>query len=157
MNTSAQVEPRSRWGRSRFGGSGGTLIAVSLGLGAILASGIGWLSMVLESGHQNPWLIFWAGAIVSLPASAGLAWVLLVDRSTLAGAPADPDASVEARWYEKAAVGAFHVLIASLGLGAAVVTFLKVSIHPGLLLGAYFSLAAFAFAVIYQFAKRTDS
>ena len=157
MTTSDHVQPRSRWGRSRFGGGGGTLIAASLALGAVLASGIGWVSMALESGHQDPWLLFWVGAIVALPASAGLVWALLVDRSTLAGAPADPDASVEARWYEKAAAGSFHVLIASLGLGAAVVTFVKISIHPGILLGAYFSLAVLAFAVIYQFAKRTAS
>ena len=153
----AATPPRTKWGRSRFGGSPGALIAISLVAGAPLAAGVGWLAMLAESGHPSPWLIFWVTAIVTWPLGAGLVWALLVDRSTLSGAPDDPDSSVESRWYDKAAAGAFHVLIVSLGLGAAVFQFLKVDVAPPLLLGGYFVLAVAAFGISYLFAKKTSA
>lgn len=155
MNT-PQTPTRTRWGRSRFGGGGGALIAVSLTLGAVLAAGAGWLITVLERDHPRPGLLLGVGALVTLPVCVGLVWALLVDRSSLAGAPDDPEASVESRWYDKAAVGAFHVLIATLGLGAAAFQFLKVDVAPSLLLGGYFVLAVVAFGISYLLARRAD-
>lgn len=156
MNTTDVAVSRTRLGRSRFGGSGAALIATSLTLGAALAAGTGWLCMALESGHRSPWLVFWVAAIVTLPACSGLVWALLVDRSTLAGAPEDPESSVEGSWYDKAAASTFHVLIATLGLGAGAFQLLKIDVAPSLLLSGYFLLAVGAFAVNYLLARRAE-
>ncbi len=153
----AATPPRTRWGRSRFGGSPGVLIVVSLLVGAVLVAGIGWLAMLVEPGSENPWLLFWVTAIVTWPFGAILVWALLVDRSTLSGALDDPELSVESRWYDKAASGAFHALIVALGLGVAAFQFLNVDVAPPLLLGGYFVLAVAAFGISYLFAKKTSA
>lgn len=151
---------RSRWGRSRFGGSSRSLIAVSLLVGAALSLGVGWLiSLAQTPGDQRTpwWLVYLIAVFVMLPVATMGTWALLVDRSTLAGAPEDPDASVESRWYDKAATGSFHTLIATLGLGAAVFAFLDVEVSPSLLLAVYFLIAAGSFGICYLIAKRADS
>lgn len=149
--------PRSRWGRSRIGGGSGALITVSLVLGTLLSSGIGWLFTVLDTDTTNPLLPFLVGAVVTLPCSVLLVWVLLVDRSTLAGAAADPDASIESQWYGKAASGAFTDMLPVLGLGAAVFAVLDVTISTALVLGAILTIAVADFAVRYLLAKRAES
>lgn len=152
-----QEPPRTKWGRSRFGGSGRALIAASLTVGAILSLGIAWAISLMGTTQDRPWLIYAIGVIVTLPVTAMGTWALLVDRSTLTGAPNDPDSSVESRWYDKAAAGAYHVLIATLGLGAALLAFLKVDISPPLLLMGVFGIGAAAFWISYFVARKADS
>lgn len=156
MNSAQARQPRSRWGRSRFGWGGGTLIAASTTGGAVVSSALGWLARTFVGGQEQPWLLFTVVAVVTLPISAVGIWALLVDRSTIAGAVEDPDESVESRWYDKAATGAFHVLIVTLGLGLGVFSFLDVAVSPSLLLGGLFGIAAAAFGACYLLAKRAD-
>lgn len=60
-------------------------------------------------------------AASALPVGAALAWLFLVDRTTLRGAVRDTEETIEGRWLEKAQSGAFGDLLVVLGLGTFVV------------------------------------
>lgn len=148
---------RTRWGRSRFGGGSLLLVLVSIGLGIVVSSGIGWLAKASQPAQERPWLLFLAVAVVTLPVTTVGAWALLVDRSTLAGAIDEPEETVENRWYEKAATTTFHFLLATLGIGLAVFSFLRVDIAPPVVVGGYLVVGIAVFAASYLIAKRRDS
>lgn len=157
MNTTQapQTPLPSRWGRSRFGGDTSLLLVTSFVGGALVAAGIGGLAVLLNR-PEEPWLLFGVTALVTSPVCFMLVWASLVDRSTLKGAVADPDESVESRWYAKAATGSFHVLIAALGLGAGAFSFVDVDVSPPLLLAGYFLIAVASFAILYLSAKKSE-
>lgn len=148
MNTNT-TERQTRWGRSRvLGGGTGRLIAVSLVLGAALASAVGGIYIAV--GHPSrPWVALAIFVVVMLPVSTALAWVVLVDRTTITGATRNPDDSIENIWFERAALGAFGDLMIVLGLGAAAFAVFGLDIAPALLLSALFVLASADFAVRY--------
>lgn len=149
--------PRTRWGRSRFGGGSGLLIAVSLLLGAVLSCGVGWLLATLGAGQARPWLGFVIGAVVTLPVSAMLTWVVLVDRSTIKGATRDPENSIEDTWFSDAATGTLGDLMAVLGLGIAVFVLTSFEVATSLVLAVIFVLGSVDFAVRYLVARRSGS
>ncbi|WP_313823097.1 hypothetical protein [Citricoccus sp.] len=147
---------RSRWGRARFGGGPGLLIAVSLLLGVIIAAGLAWLMSGL-GGHENPILMFWVALACLLPVGSMIPWVFLVDRNSLAGAVASPDDSIESSWYQKASSGAFTDLLLVVGLGTAAVSITGVQLSTDLL-GLGLLVIMFAcFGVRYLLQKRSDA
>lgn len=89
--------------------------------------------------------------------SAGLGWVLLVDRSTLSGAVERPDDSIESAWYEKAAGGAFGDILLVGGLGAAVFAFMKVEAPVSWCLSAVVLFAMLDIAARYLWQKKSAS
>ena len=125
--TDPRRDTRSRWGRSsRLGGGSGRLILVSLVAGVVIALLIGAASYGLASsqGDAGPRFPAVTGAVMAasaLPVGAALAWLFLVDRTTLRGAVRDTEETVEGRWLEKAQSGAFGDLLVVLGLGTFVV------------------------------------
>lgn len=116
-------QPRSRWGRSaRLGGGTGRLLGVSLAGGVPLAALVGaaawWLGQLAgDPDPRRPWVVAVALTASCLPVGFGAIWVFLVDRDTLEGAVRNPEQSIESRWYDRAATGAFHDLLILLGLG----------------------------------------
>lgn len=148
---------RTKWGRSRFGGSGAVLLAASVGLGGILAIGFAGLLTALDPGRAHSPLLFIVSAVISLPIGAILVWVILVDRASLRDAADDPASSVESRWYERASSGAFNDLVAVFGVGAGVLAFVRVQISPSLVLAGLFALALADFGIRYLVARRRDS
>ena len=82
---------RPRWGRSaRLGGGSGRLILVSLVAGVVIALLIGAAAYGLASsqGDADPRFPAVMGAVMAasaLPVGAALAWLFLVDRTTLRG------------------------------------------------------------------------
>ena len=120
-------DTRSRWGRSsRLGGRSGRLILVSLLAGVVIALLIGAAAYGLASGQgdADPRFPAVMGAVMAasaLPAGAALAWLFLVDRTTLRGAVRDTEETIEGRWLEKAQSAAFGDLLVVLGLGTFVV------------------------------------
>ncbi|MEV8357179.1 hypothetical protein AB0P30_10165 [Micrococcus luteus] len=118
---------RPRWGcSSRLGGGTGRLILVSLVAGVVIALLIGAASYGLASsqGDAGPRFPAVTGAVMAasaLPVGAALAWLFLVDRTTLRGAVRDTEETIEGRWLEKAQSGAFGDLLVVLGLGTFVV------------------------------------
>ncbi len=118
---------RPRWGRSaRLGGGSGRLILVSLVAGVVIALLIGAAAYGLASsqGDADPRFPAVMGAVMAasaLPVGAALAWLALVDRTTVRGAIRDTEETIEGRWLEKAQSGAFGDLLVVLGLGTFVV------------------------------------
>lgn len=151
---------RPRWGRSaRLGGGSGRLILVSLVAGVVIALLIGAASYGLASGQgdADPRFPAVMGAVMAasaLPAGAALAWLFLVDRTTVRGAIRDTEETIEGRWLEKAQSGAFGDLLVVLGLGTFVVA--MTGWQPSLpLVGAGLLLVAGAsVAVRYALQKR---
>lgn len=144
---------RSRWGRSRFGGSSAVLISISLAIGAAVSTAAGALFVALGD-VERPVLAFALMVTFTLPTAAALGWALLVDRATLDGAADKPEDSVESAWYDKAASGAFGdvLLVGGLGAGGFTLTWIE-----GPLTWALSALVLFAmldFAVRYQWLKR---
>ena len=160
------AEPEGRtaapsfWGRSaRLGGGTGRLVAVSLLLGLLLAALTGAVAYGLAGASapadpRQPWMLALVVGSGALPVMAGLVWVLLVDRETIAGAVRDPEESIESRWYDAAARGVFHDLLVVAGLGTFVVSLTRWSAELSLVgLGLLLFLAA-DFAVRYLLQKR---
>ena len=125
--TDPRRDTRSRWGRSsRLGGGSGRLIVVSLVAGVVIALLIGAAAYGLASsqGDADPRFPAVTGAVMAasaLPVGAALAWLFLVDRTTVRGAIRDTEETIEGRWLEKAQSGAFGDLLVVLGLGTFVV------------------------------------
>ena len=151
---------RPRWGRSaRLGGGSGRLILVSLVAGVVIALLIGAAAYGLASsqGDADPRFPAVMGAVMAasaLPVGAALAWLALVDRTTVRGAIRDTEETIEGRWLEKAQSGAFGDLLVVLGLGTFVVA--MTGWQPSLpLVGAGLLLVAGAsVAVRYALQKR---
>ena len=125
--TDPRRDTRSRWGRSsRLGGGSGRVILVSLVAGVVIALLIGAAAYGLASsqGDADPRFPAVMGAVMAasaLPVGAALAWLALVDRTTVRGAIRDTEETIEGRWLEKAQSGAFGDLLVVLGLGTFVV------------------------------------
>ncbi|MCV7719678.1 hypothetical protein M3C89_008380 [Micrococcus luteus] len=158
--TDPRRDTRSRWGRSsRLGGGSGRVILVSLVAGVVIALLIGAAAYGLASsqGDADPRFPAVMGAVMAasaLPVSAALAWLALVDRTTVRGAIRDTEETIEGRWLEKAQSGAFGDLLVMLGLGTFVVAL--AGWQPSLpLVGAGLLLVAGAsVAVRYALQKR---
>jgi hypothetical protein len=152
MNTNRAT--RSAWGRARFGGSSTTLLAVSLTIGVLVSAGLGGLFLVLGTA-ANPVLAFSVVGVVTLPVTAALGWVVLVDRSTLAGALDRPNDSIESAWYDKAASGAFGDILIVGGLSAGGLGLAGIEAPLTWALSALVLFAMLDFAVRYLWLKRS--
>ncbi|MEV7647105.1 hypothetical protein [Arthrobacter sp. NPDC089319] len=145
---------RSRWGQARFGGGSATLLSASLAIGVLISAGLGGL-FVLLGDVGRPTLAFAVVVVGTLPVSATLGWVVLVDRSTLAGALDKPDDSIESAWYQKATSGAFGDILVVGGLGAAGFSFTGLEAPIGWILSAVVLFAMLDFAARYLWLKKS--
>jgi hypothetical protein len=145
---------RSRWGRARFGGGSPTLLSTSLVTGILISTGLGGL-FVLLSDVERPELAFALVVVCTLPVAATLGWVVLVDRSTLAGAIDKPDDSIESAWHEKAASGTFGDILIVGGLGAAGFAFAGIEAPITWVLSAIVLFVMLDFAARYLWLKKT--
>jgi len=144
---------KSAWGRARFGGGSTTLLAASLTAGALVSACLGGLFLVLGNA-QDPVLAFSVVAVVTLPVTAVLAWAVLVERSTLAGALEKPEDSIESAWYDRAAGGAFGDVLIVGGLGAGALAFTGTEAPLAWALSALVLFAMLDLAVRYLWLKR---
>lgn len=115
------MEPvKTRFGRTK-GGSWAALFLGSLAVGLALAGVVAAVVMT-TIGAERPGVYGAVFASFVFPVGVALGWVLLVDRSSLTGALARPQDSVEDRWLNQAMAGAFLDLIAVAGVLAAILT-----------------------------------
>lgn len=110
---------KTKFGRSKFGGSPAGLIAMSLVGGVVLAAAFAALMVWLQDPARVT-LYFGVYFWVTLPVLAAASWALLVDRETITGAVRNPENSVENTWYAEATKDAFHVLMVLGGIGCIV-------------------------------------
>ncbi|KSU63089.1 hypothetical protein [Arthrobacter sp. NIO-1057] len=151
-----KASPKTRWGISRFGGSSATLISTSLGIGLVLSVIAGLLFARLNASEQFT-LVATIMSACLLPVLSAACWALLVDRDSLKGATKNPEISVESQWYDKAAIGVFQDLLIICGLGAALFSFVQVSVSLGLTLVGILLVVLADFALRYLFIKRAQS
>lgn len=144
---------KTRWGRAKFGGSQSLLLTVSLGSGALAATGFALILYTVQGGGDL-WVYLLASFATVFFAASALLWVLLVDHNTLQGAVKSPENSVENTWYDRAAVTTFHIMFPVLGVGAGISTIFSwtLPLGTGLMLAAV--LMMLTFAVSYQIHKR---
>lgn len=158
--TDPRRDTRPRWGRSsRLGGRSGRLILVSLVAGVVIALLIGAAAYGLASsqGDADPRFPAVMGAVMAasaLPAGAALAWLFLVDRTTLRGAVRDTEETIEGRWLERAQSGAFGDLLVVLGLGTFVVALAGWQLSLPLVGAGLLLFAGASVAVRYALQKR---
>ena len=139
---------RSTWGRARFGGGAVALLGAALAIGVLLSAGLGGLFSWLGDG-ENGLLEFTVMAFCTLPVTSAFGWGMLVDRSTLNGAPEKPEDSIESAWYGKAASGAFGDILLVGGLGSVAFTFTRFEAAAGLVLAGVVGFAMLDFAARY--------
>ncbi|MBD8043557.1 hypothetical protein H9638_07000 [Arthrobacter sp. Sa2BUA2] len=144
---------RSKWGRARVGGGTPALLGAALVIGALIATGCGALFSWLRNG-ENPLMEFAVMAAAVLPVAAALAWAVLVDRSTLAGAVDKPEDSVESAWYDKAASGAFTDILLVAGISCAAVAFLGIEGPASLILAVVVLFSMLDFGARYLWLKK---
>ena len=119
-NSAAGNPVRTAWGRARLGTRTVPAMMPAIPLGILLAALIAAAAALAGFAPQQPLLgAAIVAALLALPMCA-LAWAFLVDRDSLEGAASRPEESVESRWYDNAAAGAFHDLLIFSGLGTAV-------------------------------------
>ena len=147
------TQRQNRFGRIKPDGVPVLRLAAPIGVAA--AAGIGaalWFAFPQMHGGTNAWIgIAVAGACFA-PVMVALAWVLLVDRSTIPGAIAHPEHSVENSWYDQAAKDSFHLLLVGTGFGAAIAGFCLPPMVSWTL-AAVFAFAAAAFGTSYLIRK----
>lgn len=150
--------PKSAIGRSRWGGSSAVLLSLSIGLGIVSGTGLGLAAQWVAPVSDRPWWLLPVAimATTTLP-SCALWWVLFVDRSTLRGATPNPEESIEAQWYEKAASAAFTISIAVIGVAAAAFSIMRWNVDSGLLLAGACMVMVLCFAGSFLVIKRRES
>lgn len=144
---------RSRFGRPRFGGSTATLLSLSALAGIVGGTLLAWIIATLASLPLTWMAIFAASAI---PITASLAWVLMVDRDTLTGAPRNPEESVENVWLHKASSAALLDISGIIGLTVLALTILgdRVSLSADTALMAVWFAGLIDVFIRYQVLKR---
>ncbi|OCA96037.1 hypothetical protein ACU20_03215 [Actinobaculum suis] len=108
---------QAKWGYIR-----GTRVKAAP-LAFIIGTLLAIVTAAIRVAFNPPGEYRWAAVVIFAVCMAapliGLAWVLLVDRSTLPGATAHPELAVEHRWHTQAATNAFLTTVTVAGIGAA--------------------------------------
>lgn len=149
-------QPRTKWGRARFGAGRISALAVAVPCGLLVGTAGGWLAVATGVAGAHPAAVFWAfTASIAVP-GVFLAYLAVVDRNTIQGGIERPDESVEAGWYDKAASRTLTDLILVLGAVTVVLAFLPVDIRADikLVLPAVVMFCMVSFGVRYLLQKR---
>ncbi|SCY58905.1 hypothetical protein SAMN05216488_2440 [Microbacterium sp. LKL04] len=153
MSHATQDQDRTRWGRLR-GGSRIPAMTIATPVGLVLAAVVGVIAAVMGDAPTPPVVVGIGFTVVTLPALVALAWVFLVDRSTLRGALDRPEESVEGAWYNRAAQGAFSDILLIVGLGTAFLAITGIRIDVLIALIGVLLVAMGSFGIRYLIAQR---
>ena len=152
--SAAQHAERTKWGRSKIGNGRYSAMAIAIPVGCLL--GLAFALLAAWAGVTGPRALL-GGAVFALclaVPSIALIYALAVDRSTLLGAVARPEESIESQWYGAAAAGALTDVVLLAGIGAMLTTFLETDIDDNTLLGMVILVAALSCATRYVLARR---
>jgi len=153
VSHATQDQDRTRWGRLR-GGSRIPAMTIAMPVGLVLAAVVGVIAAVMWDAPTPPVVVGIGFTVVTLPALVALAWVFLVDRSTLRGALDRPEESVEGAWYNRAAQGAFSDILLIVGLGTAFLAITGIRIDVLIALIGVLLVAMGSFGIRYLIAQR---
>ncbi|WP_216388221.1 hypothetical protein [Arcanobacterium phocae] len=111
----------SSWGYTKRKRLPALVIALPLGLLAGAVAGI--ISAYLRSGTTHIWLYAAIFSAMTGFLFAGLIWIIIVDRTTIAGAIAKPEASIENTWHARAVSAGFFTMLIGSSWGSAIAAF----------------------------------
>ena len=161
MNTTAAhtapTKPRSRFGRSKFGGSPAALIAGSIVSGLAAAFAAALIFWAIARPEDATVLYLSVFTLCLFPVAAAASWAALVDRDTIVGATPNPEESIESTWYDNAAQSTFHIILVIVGVLGMASVFTDVKLSLGTFAIASYVVIMAAFAGSYFFNKRRDS
>lgn len=143
------MKKQTRWGRTPAGRPS-MLVAIPLGVLIGILLGV-IFSLIRGLQAEDVVLYFALMAAMTAPIGIALAWAIVVDRSTLTGAIAHPEVSVESHWHRKAAQTSFLALINAGAWGSAIAGALNEPKISFTLLGmALFGVVVFLVAYVVQ-------
>lgn len=152
------METKTRLGRMRSGGSQSKLMLTSAAAGAMTAVIVGAvLTTLTDHTGVSAGLAVVIYAACLFPVGFVAWWAVLVDRSTIAGAPAQPEESIESRWYDQAAQSTFHVCLWAVGALGVVSVFWDFQVSAYWLTIGLGTFLAVVFWVSYLLHKRRES
>ena len=155
-NNVEQPKPRSRFGRSKFGGSPAALIAGSIVAGLAAAFAAALILRAIVRPEESTGLYLGVFALCLFPVASAGAWVFMVDRDTIVGATPNPEESIESTWYDNAAQSTFHIILVIVGVLGVASVFTDVKLSLGTFAIASYVVIMAAFAGSYFFNKRRD-
>ena len=152
-----QPKPRSRFGRSKFGGSPAALIAGSIvsGLAATFAAALIFWAIARPEDAKVLYLSVFT--LCLFPVAAAASWAALVDRDTIVGATPNPEESIESTWYDNAAQSTFHIILVIVGVLGVASVFTDVKLSLGTFAIASYVFILVSFGGSYYLNKRRDS
>lgn len=124
MIESAEKTKQYKFGMSRFGNVPAMRVAVPIGIA------LGCVACLLQvyflySDSANAWSKAFLLAVFETPFFVLLAFICVVDRTTIPGAIPNPEITVENTWYNKAALDAFHTVLAGGGMALFALSFFR--------------------------------
>ena len=144
----------SRWGATKAGRRGLGLWGPAVAIGVLIAGVVGGLTFAV-SPTDTPGPLAVVTAVMTLPMAVALGWVIMVDRSSIAGAVERPEESVECQWLERASSGALMDAFVMIGLGAGAIAITRVDVAADLVLMALWALLSADLGVRYLVLRRT--
>ena len=152
-SATSTTDARSKWGRTRFGARRPALL-VAVPIGIVLAAAVGALAAWTGVAGDDPLPGGAAFALVTVWPLTAAAWIAVVDRSTLRGALARPEDSVESSWIDTASQHAFTDTLTMVGLGTAALAVSGAQL-PGSVVGVAVIVVMMAtFGIRYLLARR---
>ncbi|SDU80026.1 hypothetical protein [Arcanobacterium phocae] len=98
-------------------------LVIALPLGLLVGTVVGIISAYLRSDTDHVWLYAAIFSAMTGFLFTGLIWVLIVDRTTIAGAIAKPEASIENTWHARAVSAGFFTMLIGSSWGSAIAAF----------------------------------
>lgn len=150
------LKARTKWGRAKLGNGRIPAMAIAVPGGLLFGCVLALVAVWVGAAGPNPLLGWTVFTLCLTVPGAMLAWVLVLDRSTLQGAAEQPEESVESRWYLRAAAGAQTDVIMLAGVGVLVLTFVSagIDLDPRLVLAGVIGVSFVSFAIRYQLLRR---
>ena len=156
-NNVEQPKPRSRFGRSKFGGSPAALMAGSIVAGLAAAFAAALILWAIVRPEESTGLYLGVFTLCLFPVAAAASWAALVDRDTIVGATPNPEESIESTWYDNAAQSTFHIILVIVGVLGMASVFTDVKLSLGTFAIASYVFILVSFGGSYYLNKRRDS
>ncbi|MFH0411431.1 hypothetical protein ACG98H_06070 [Corynebacterium sp. L4756] len=158
MDTSTTPRPqRSRFGRSKYGGTSTALMVGSFAAGLVVSVAIATVLWAIIQPPESTALYLGVFTLCLFPVAMAASWAFLVDRNTIRGATENPENSIESTWYDNAAQSTFHIILVAIGALGVASVFTDIRVTLGTVAIASYVFILVTFAASYQLFKRRDS
>ncbi|QOR70780.1 hypothetical protein IM660_00150 [Ruania alkalisoli] len=145
---------RLRWGRSQWGRTRPAAWWHAAPLGIVLTVILSIAFSLIGFDAEQRRLALGIGLLCFTGPALALAWIVVVDRSTIRGAVDRPEETVENIWWDKATQHTLYDVVVVIGVGAAVLSLTGWEVTAVTALMALAGLIAADVAIRYVLARR---